>query len=96
MSLDDRDWYRDIQRQRAGLRPKWNLWRSKRKQQQIPDFRYFPKQFRGSRSNAQRRRDSTYDDEFRQPAKTWHPILIAMVWAVVLLVLFVIFKKFGG
>jgi len=27
MSLDDRDWYRDVMRERAGLKPKWQLWR---------------------------------------------------------------------
>ena len=27
MSLDDRDWYRDAMRERAGLKPKWQLWR---------------------------------------------------------------------
>lgn len=27
MSLDDRDWYRDLMRERAGLKPKWQLWR---------------------------------------------------------------------
>lgn len=30
MSLDDRDWYRDVLRERAGLKPKWQLWKSKR------------------------------------------------------------------
>lgn len=30
MSLEDRDWYRDLLRQRAGMKPKWNLWRAKR------------------------------------------------------------------
>lgn len=30
MSLDDRDWYRDVMRERAGLKPKWQLWRLKR------------------------------------------------------------------
>ncbi len=29
MSLDDRDWYRDALRERDGLKPKWQLWKSK-------------------------------------------------------------------
>ena len=29
MSLDDRDWYRDAMRERAGLKPKWQLWKLK-------------------------------------------------------------------
>lgn len=29
MSLDDRDWYRDVLRERAGLKPKWQLWKIK-------------------------------------------------------------------
>ena len=28
MGLDDRDWYRDVQRERQGLKPKWQLWKS--------------------------------------------------------------------
>lgn len=29
MSLDDRDWYRDLKREQQGLKPKWSLWRGK-------------------------------------------------------------------
>lgn len=31
MGLEDRDWYRDLQRERAGLKPKWGNWRDKSK-----------------------------------------------------------------
>lgn len=30
MSIENRDWYRDLLRQRAGMKPKWQLWRTKR------------------------------------------------------------------
>lgn len=30
MSIDDRDWHRDIERERVGLKPKWQLWKLKR------------------------------------------------------------------
>lgn len=32
MSLDDRDWYRDLQRERQGLKPKWQFWRKNSEQ----------------------------------------------------------------
>lgn len=45
MSLDDRDWYRDILRERAGLKPKWQLWKLKhRPSRDVSHKPYFVKQ----------------------------------------------------
>jgi hypothetical protein len=71
MSLDDRDWYRDELRARAGMKPRWNTWRA------------------GQSWTTQAKRP------VRSSLRKVHPLLIALVWIAVLLVLHGLFKGFA-
>jgi hypothetical protein len=77
MSLDDRDWYRDLMRERAGLKPKWQLWKLKASQKN-PLIRPLAELMDGS--------------FVRKPLRLWHPVLLILVFAVICIFTFALLK----
>ncbi|TAM39757.1 MAG: hypothetical protein EPN61_12010 [Burkholderiaceae bacterium] len=85
MSMDQRDYYVERLRGRAGY-----VERSKfRRPASDYDPRYFPKQYRGSRLKFLRSSETSHSG---RSSRTWHPLLIALVWVAILLVLYAVFK----
>lgn len=76
MSLDDRDWYRDVMRERDGLKPKWQLWKSKGLKN--PNMHHLSELMSGS--------------FVRKPPRPWHPVLQILLFVVICLFAFLILK----
>lgn len=76
MGMEDRDWYRDLMLERQGLRPRWQLWKSKQPVKQP----------------VRNERDNPYYVDPASVPRPWHPVLRILLFVVICLVTFLFLR----